>query len=268
MVDIVVKDVYKNKSETVRFYSSWNEIPLKHLLYIGEYWQVWKQLLSSNVSLLRTKALLFVRLVETKDVGRRNLVRQILQSNNESLFELSELTNFIFTTNDLTTPPIPFVKKGFRKLYCPSKKLGNITAFEFAFADAFHIKYLKSGNETDLNNFLGSLFRPKKWFSDERVRFDKSNIEKYAKRLNKLKYAEKQVILLWYIGCRDAIVKANKNLFYSSGASSNDSTWIDLFLEMAGSKFGNFEQTGNTEMFLILKDLQHSAAKAAKNKQK
>lgn len=258
---------YNNNSEVIRIADSWNDLSRKQLLYIAEYWEAWKLLAKNNQSLLRAKALLFVELMCGNTLSnKKKRVDLLAKLQNEELYRLTELTNFIFEANTLTVCPIQSIKTLFTKLVAPNDKLGNLTAFEFAFADAFFMKYIDNSDIFQLDLMIATLYRPLRW-SGRRKAFDKDKIESYLPAVQKLSYAEKQSILLWYQGCRITIIEDNRALFSKENQSSaKNKGWISVILAMSGDKFGSFDQTGNTDLHLIFMELNELKERATPKK--
>lgn len=258
---------YNNKSDVISIPEAWNELSRKQLLYIAEYWEAWKLLAQNNQSLIKAKALLFVELMCGNTLSnKKKRVELLAQLQNEELYQLTELTNFIFSANTLTNCPVPVIKTLFTKLFPPNKGLGNITAFEFAFADACFMNYINNGEMHHLDLLIATLYRPMRW-NRRREIFDNDKIEKYLSAVQKLSYAEKQLILLWYQGCRIEIIKDNRILFSKENQSdAKNKGWIPVILAMSGDKFGTFESTGHTDLHLIFMELKEMKERAPKPK--
>jgi hypothetical protein len=248
---------YNNQTEMINIPENWNELSRKQLLYIAKYWEAWKLLAQNKQSLLRAKSLLFVELMCGSTFFNKNRrLELIVQLTNEELYSLTELTNFIFEANTLTICPIPYIKTAFRKFYAPNNRLGNITAFEFAFADSFFMKYMDGGELESLELLIATIYRPYALFTRKRKAFDRDKINYSLKAVKKLSYAEKQLILLWYMGCRIQIIENNSALFSNENQSSaKNNGWLPVILALSGDKFGSFDQTGHTDLHLIFMEL-------------
>lgn len=247
----------KDIHEVYSFPSTWNELNLKQLLYVANFWQAWQDLAKSGQSLIKAKASLVLKLID--GTTRFNLWKRFTlldQLSNEDKYDICQLTNFIFEKNTLTVCPLPVLKLRFKQFFSPNDKLGNITAFEFHFADLFYMDYHLTGKEESLNCLIACLYREA--VGGKRIAFNHEDIDKRAKIIKRLSYAEKQLILLWYIGCRYHIVMENKILFSESNSKQAESTgWLPLILAMSGGKFGTFNATGNTDFALIMMELKN-----------
>jgi hypothetical protein len=256
MVEITLR--YEGKSETLKVANSWEELSRKQLLYISEYWEAWRLLILNNESLLKAKSLLFMELIQGNNVfNRKKRIDLIAKLNNEDLYLLTQVSNFVFKSNDLIKCPIKCISKMFTKLYPPHDKLGNIKAEEFAFADGFFVQYLDNGSLDYLDLMIACLYRPLDKHNGSRVLFNKDKASKSLSVVKKLTYAEKQVILIWYQASRKWMVENNKELFSSDNQNeAKNKGWLPVILALSGDKFGTFEQTGQTDMHLIFMELK------------
>ncbi|OFY87839.1 MAG: hypothetical protein A3F72_02920 [Bacteroidetes bacterium RIFCSPLOWO2_12_FULL_35_15] len=261
MISFELKYFRKGKpvSETISLPSSWNELSKKQLLYVAEYWEAWQLLAQNNMTLIKAKSLLFLKLMDGNkiwDYARR--LYYIKQLSNESLYDLASLTNFIFDANALTKNPFPEVKIHFRTFYGPPDKLSGIRADEFSFADSMYLHYNTTKDTLFLDQLIAVLYRQgsEKNGDDKRDAFDKNRIEQTANYVSRLKHTEKHAILLFYIGCRTLIVSRYPEIFTKeTEAAASKSTWIDVIVAMSGGKFGNFSETSTTDLSLIFKEI-------------
>jgi len=265
MVSVELKYTKNNKQciDDISVPETWNELSKKQLLYIADYWQAWQLLAKNKLDLNRAKALLFVQLMKGTTVfNKKKRVTLIKGLTNEEQWALLQLTNFVFEKNTLTTCPFPVIKIGFKRFYAPNNKLGNIKALEFHFADFFYMKYVQTEQEEDLNNMIACIYRPapkKSETGEKRIPFYSGKIEEYALAISKLSFAQKQSILLWYIGCRTFIVEKYSRLFSSENQSSaKNNGWLPLIMALSGDKFGNYDQTSQTDLILILMEVEEA----------
>lgn len=261
MVEIELK--YNQKSESISIPQSWNELNLDQLLYVAKFWESWKLMAKANVTLLRAKALLFVQLMNGNTrFNLKSRIDRISKLTNEELFELTELTSFIFKANTLTVCPFPVLRFGFKKFYPPNDNLGNIKAEEFHFADMFYLQYVNHDHDKALDYMIATLYRPK--LNGSRIPFNYEKIEPYSKTL-RLSYEEKQAILLWYIGCREKMVENNKDLFSAPNeASARNNGWLPIIMALSGDKFGSFNETKQMDMALIFMEIRESKERKPK----
>jgi hypothetical protein len=271
MISVELKYTQNNKSvvDDISVPENWNELSKKQLLYIANLWQAWQLMAKNNLDLNRAKALLFVQLMKgTTIFNKQKRVNLITKLTNEEQWALLQLTNFIFIKNTLTVCPFPEIQIGFKRCYAPNNKLGNIKALEFHFADFFYMKYVKTENDADLNNMIACIYRPAPKTSEtgeKRVPFYMAKIEEYAKAVSKLSFAQKQAILLWYIGCRTFIVEKYTHIFSSENQSeAKNKGWLPLIMALSGDKFGNYDQTSQTDFILILTEVEEAIERKPK----
>ncbi len=255
---------YNNKVSEIIIPSTWNELSINHLMYIATNWNIWRDITLYEDSLLKEKCKLFLQLVPKK--LRSEIKKAIPNISDESLYELSTLTNFVFEDNTLTKCPIQTIKSDSIILHAPSDKLGNIVALEFIAADHYYMQYHTNRDNESIVKLIASLYRPRIENSLERIPFEKQNDLRYYASVNTLSDSEKQLILLWYIGSRTAIVKKYSDIFSTDHQEeAKSSGWLPIILELAGNKFGTFEQTAHTDFHLILMELREMRNRKPKN---
>jgi hypothetical protein len=243
------------KTISMSIASTWNDLTQKQLFFIAKNWELWKVMSKSNISLLKEKCKIFINLVPE---GYKTEIRKaVLHISDEQLFELSELTNFIFENNNLTKCPVPTIKHESEILHAPSDRMGNIVAMEFATADHYYMQYHENPDDDALTKLIATLYRPLNIDGFERIDFNKNNDVKYFKAAASIDETLRQSILLWYIGCRSHIIKNNSDVFSKDNESTaKASGWLPVILAMSGNKFGTFDQTALTDFHLILMELR------------
>lgn len=260
---------HNNVSIPLEFASEWNELNKLQLIFIAKFWEKWRAISAEGKSLMTAKTQLLLRLIGKSNKHNKLQLELLKQLDAEQVYEVAQTTNFVFENNTLTNCPLPIVSVGFRKFYAPDNGLENIIASEFAFAEANFFNYHKSGNIKDLELLIATIYRP---FNPEykktgikRLPFIKEKIDHYQAQLKKLSYEEKQLIYLWYIGCRMSIVANFPSVFSSENQSNAESSgWISIIMAMAGDKFGAFEQTSATDLHLLLLELKEMNRRASK----
>ena len=277
---------YNGKWEHIVIADEWNKLNLKQLLFIGQYWSEWKEISKfwegKKISFdpgLKAKVALFLKLIVGENTNKgdkkKNKERLIAVNAlpNDDQWQLVQLSNFIFEANKLTKCPLPTVvvgdntNNGRRTYNAPSDELGNITGWEWAFADKNYLDYHNTNDETYLNLLIATLYRPcdeaALKIGENRVKFNRNLIERYEKDLKTLSYAEKQLILLWFIGCRNHIIEQNKQVFSKKNKQkASEKGWVHVINELAGNKFGTINETGDTDLFLLFLELKELKIKA------
>ena len=261
-IDLVYKLKGKQQSVAFQVAENWNELPISALQYIAEHWMQWKDISAANISLIKVKCALFMRMIPGTKSSVKQIVNVLKNAPSESLYDLAMQASFVIETNNLTVNPLPVIEVSGHKYYGPSNKLTNINAFEFSFAESQYLAYHQTGKIEALNNLIAILYRPQGNLEqgETRVPFNNKLIEKYADHISKISHNQKQMILLWYIGCRNHIVESNKKVFNNENTKqAENTTWIDVIMAISGTKFGTFNETGSMEFHLILKELNHLA---------
>lgn len=264
-----IKLEYNNTRTVISFVDDWNALTKDQLFYIAENWQLWKAVALENKSLILAKAAILLRLLTGTKKEIKKQALQLKSLTGEELYDCVQVSNFIFEKNTLTNCPLPIVRVGLKKFYAPNNSLSNITGFEFSFADLNFMKYHNSGNEEHLNNLIATIYRPGvsvfNKTGEKRVTFNHKLIETYAKKIKKLSYAEKQLILIWFMGCRQQIIDENKSVFTGENQQKSEvSGWISVIMALSGDRFGTFEQTGHTDLSLIFLHLRQLNAQKPK----
>jgi hypothetical protein len=252
MAELTLK--YQNKENTFQVIDEWNKLSLDQLLFIAMHWHKWKNIIISKGSTIIAQMQITLRLIIANKQEQRHISKTLLSASPEQLYDIAQLSSFVFQENSLTKNPLPVIRMGLRNYFGPNDRLSNISGFEFSFADTCYLRYNKSGSEKDLNNLIGILYRPGNGIN--RPLFNNKLVEQYAKPLSKLPFAHKQLILLWYIGCREYIVAKNKHLFTKENQGKAQSNgWISVIMELSGGTFGTFQQTGDTDLHLLFMHL-------------
>lgn len=244
---------------------NWNEISKHELLVMGEVFPLipsFDKLLRLFFGFLKVnkRPLLQLHLFWNKRLADK-LAREIgsnLYFENLT-FAIDQLDNFawVFKTNELTKTVIDQFRVGFTVYYGHGAKLNNVEIEEFAFADAFFIKYMQTKEEIHLNRMIACLYRPKGTgnHGDVRKYFFDNEIEARAKRISKVSIAKRHAILLNYIGQRSHLINSpsGKKVFTSNKKS--DKGWGHVILSIAGGKFGDYDKTRRAMLWDVLRDL-------------
>lgn len=246
----------KDKHVYIDIPKSWNE--LSHLEFSGIASAIYK---SQKIDDAKERDYLLY-LAVIKEVIRRNSFSEIhtvlkdippkeFIPHVKYIFEGIKRTDFI-----------PFVKNNNKTLYAPGPRLNNISIAEFSLADAAYYLWRKTDNKEYLNLLCAILYRPKKWFfqdksQDQRRRFNKFEAEKRSKSLNislKLKIA----IAFTYEGCRNNIMQTRPNTFPKGDSDEVEKYhgFKKIILAKSGDKFGSFAETSNTLVTDFLDELE------------
>lgn len=112
----------------------------------------------------------------------------------------------------------------FRK-YGPADQLFNITFGEYLAADTYFNRYFETNNQEFLDKLVATLYRPKKKGNrkeikasgDVREPFNSHTVESRAKHLQYADPALKTAVLLFYQGCKHALIERFPNVFRNDG---------------------------------------------------
>lgn len=247
--------IIKNKRLTLP--ERWNELTVHQLRWICKY-------IYPNINLFNQSPTIYyhlkVRLLMVlMEVPRYNIFsakrRMFFKISAESLADLTMQINWIYQSANLTLNPFPAISIGFKKLYGPPDGLSNMKLIEFSFADHFFCEFQKTKKESDLNNFIACLYRHKMFNNADDVRepFNKNTIAYRATLLKNFRNEDKIAILLFYLSCRELIVKRYAKVFEKTNNKGKTKNFgmAGLIVEMAGTKFGNVTETEQTDINAI-----------------
>lgn len=120
-------------------------------------------------------------------------------------------TDFLFDSKqNLTRNPYPFIWLKGRFYRGPKGRFQNLTFGEFVRADEYFLKYQTTKEEKYLDRMIAVMWR---FGIRERQKFDFDTVEKRIPVLSQLSQAQKQVILVWYIGCRKILEREFKHIY-------------------------------------------------------
>jgi hypothetical protein len=256
----------KIQNKTYYTPASWNELTFKQLSLIsflfGEKLKIVDFKIIALFKFLNIKKSVFAKITDT------------------DMTFLTNTLDFLVNNVVLTKNLLPKMKLGIVKyLYGPADKLKNVSFIEFAKADTNYLLYLNTKDEKYLNKLIAVLYRQRHWFvnimkflnifnGDVRQKYNDYFIIKNEPAIAKLKLNDRIAIMLFYQGCRNYIINKFPRVFKSGGSEDKESFgWAQLILELAGTKFGNDEQTANTLLHTILMHLEISAIQNEKMKQ-
>lgn len=242
--------------------ASWDELNQRQLIYIGRYWESWKQLAEMGESLFKARCMLFIELsgIENR-VQKKRLCTALAFVNENTNVNVISWTDFIFKRQTLTKNILPKIKIGwFKWFFGPQDKLSDIDIEEFSFAYSAYSSYMNTGVEAHLDNLVAVLYRPSsnKYHitGDIRVPFNYKMIRIYAKRIKHLDNSYKQAVLLYFIGCLEFFKKKYGSVFRrASNQTQVSGSFIDAAIDISGGKFGPFEETKRTNVHVFLKEL-------------
>lgn len=166
---------------------------------------------------------------------------------------------FLLTNFKLTNNPVPDYKRHFwhKKLYGPANNLGDIDGEELMFAEKFYYEY-KAGKQGSLDLMIAMLYRPRK--GGKRTIFDKELTDEYLHQIATWPLDIKIAIFIFFESVRERWI-LRFDLVYKKPEDVNqkptsNSTMLDVYLSMAGGKFGSFNETIKSNAFMLLSEMQ------------
>ncbi len=180
-------------------------------------------------------------------------------------YELRERLDFLLRI-DATTNILEYVRIGFCKYYGPNNKLSNLTIAEYRQTELYYDMYLHTGQTRFLHLLAATLFRPKgkRRGDDIRLPLDDYTVGKRAKLFRWVLHPVKLLaIKLFYESCRNYVRKSFPTIYKSAGPNDGPFTrptsglqdLEDHILAFSGDKFGSFDNTRNTNLYLFLKHM-------------
>jgi len=193
----------------------------------------------------------------------------------EELHDLMPLTNFIIESAPPAINRIPKLKMRGKVRYAPADDLSNIGFGEWCFAYQFYTYFVQTGDVQFLNKLIATLYRPADadqkpgtpgFKGDIRQPFNENLIDAQARALNDVEMRIRLAILGWLRAAFSNIMEQRKNAFPEPEKDSegnikaqNESdarTWLTVFRELLGSKWGTTEQLKFTNAMFILDHLE------------
>ncbi|MFD2741970.1 MULTISPECIES: hypothetical protein [Sphingobacterium] len=180
-------------------------------------------------------------------------------------YELRQKLDFLLSAQ-ATDNILDSFRIGFMKYYGPAHKLSNLTIAEYRQTELYYDMYLHTGQTKFLHLLAATLFRPKgkRRGDDIRLPLDDYTV---GKRANLFRWTLHPVKLLaikfYYESCRTYVRKSFPTIYKTSAPSDGPFTrpntglqdLEDHILAYSGDKFGSFDHTRNTNLYLFLKHM-------------
>jgi len=211
----------------------------------------------------------------------------ISQLDDETIHALIPCTNFLLEE----APPVknffPSLKINKKVCLAPDESLGNMGFGEWCFAYQFYSYYVLTKDIAWLNKLIACLYRPVDpkqipgtihYKGDQREVFNENLIEKRSLGVAHLEEKFRMAIYAWFTAAVNQIMLQRPNVFppapeYPEGLQEqpeDNRTWLSVFRELLGPKWGTTEQLKYTNAMFILDELEEkkieydAAMKAAK----
>lgn len=193
----------------------------------------------------------------------------------EDLFAVSQMLHWIINPNaktSLTNNLLPkiSIRQNFlfkKHFYGPQDHLRDVIAFEYSHAEIAFLEYCESKDPEKLNDLVGILYRPKKWywrieklFSDKyisaRMRYTG---HRYGSRSNKRFSASlesRYSVLLFFQGCRNEITLKYPYIFTTPEDSGSPSAgWAGIFRSLTNENITEIDKVLELPIHTILFDI-------------
>lgn len=195
----------------------------------------------------------------------------------EDLYALVPLTNFILEEKPPLRNVFPTLKLGGKKLHAPADDLSNIGFGEWCFVYEFYRYYRISRNVSWARKLIATLYRhadrrkdPKRhdYDGDIRLPFNENLIDGRAKYVEGIREDVQNAILAWFELAIRHVADARPKLFPKQDPEADfkpaapdqsgpdGRTWLDVFRELLGPKWGTVEQLKHTNAMFVLDELQ------------
>lgn len=184
----------------------------------------------------------------------------------------AEDTEIHTLNSQLTTNLIPAFSHRMVKYYGPQSRLFNLVFEEFLEADNHYSRYLNTGNPSDLNKLVATLYRRKATTAnpaDVRQPFNSHLVDDQAKKIQHVDRTVKLAIFLFYQGCRNFLTINFPHVFSTNkGKSSRGGNFGSLSLidALTNDDVTKNKQVRTSMMFDVLVRLERAAVQAEEMK--
>ncbi|MGY4385635.1 hypothetical protein ACVWYN_002681 [Pedobacter sp. UYP24] len=196
----------------------------------------------------------------------------------EDLYNLVPLTNFIRDEKPSVSNPFPNLKIHKRWCAAPADDLSNLSFGEWCFAFQFFTYYKLTNDDSWIVKLLACLYRPAdpnqkldspEYSGDVREQFNENLIESRAIRIASIPEHMRLGILAWFTLAVQNIMEQRPLVFPVNEIDPEESaadaeempemdsrTWLTVFRELLGPKWGTTNQLKHTNAMFILDALE------------
>lgn len=193
----------------------------------------------------------------------------------EDLHTLIPTTNFLLEEKPPLKNFFPEINLKKKKHIAPAEDLSNLGFGEWCFVFEFYNYYHLTNDVQWLNKLIAALYRPLdpeqnedsvNYSGDKREKFNENLIEKRAKSVEALEERIKLAILSWFSVALTMVAENRPHVFpkKQEGETSTElnteqtemRTWLTVFRELLGSKWGTSDQLKETNAMFILDELE------------
>lgn len=233
---------------------SWNELSVWQLKKIAS-------LLHSETSVLFDYKVFMVLLkVRWWAFRKKWKIRKVLKE--VSLSMLKTHYNWFYGSLELTVF-IPTLKATSQVWNAPADRLTNISIDEFSHAEDLYLGWNASKDFEYLRYLAAVLYREND-DNGKRVKFDKTELDKRAKQIEKTNQKTLLAILLTYQGSRGYLFAQYPTVFpkrKGTAKAPKTSGFGKLVLHFSGGKFGTYNETKNTNVYTFLDEFEEQLKK-------
>lgn len=234
---------------------SWDELTYEQLysiaIHIFEYNIVKEE---ATKAYLRTKIV-----VELSGFCGYSAKNEFLQS--ELALKVLPVMDWMFDRNLLTRQLLPSIRirKKFStvRFHAPSDNFNNLTFEEFDDAEYWFIELMNPDTkqrEKALNMLCAILYRPYLQTAvDNRIPYHATENEPRAEWFSYCDTRHKLCVLLWYMGCRNALTDQFHELF--SGKGDGEGNWTMLAHSLAGPVLGDIDKVNKSPIRKVLTEM-------------
>jgi len=194
----------------------------------------------------------------------------------EDLLVLSQMLSWINSAdkanNTLTRnllPRITIRRSLFSRLhlYGPADHLRDVIAIEYANADSAFLAYCATGDLDQLDDLVGALYRPRKWYwrlerlftdknTSRRMRYTGIQYGRKSYSSLSLNLPVKYAVFLFFQGCRNDLLAKYPYVFTSDGGSDGNSTgWAGVFRALTNENIIDIDRVMELPVHTVLFDL-------------
>jgi len=223
------------KSLDLKIPTQWNQLTRSQLLFVC-------RLFVRQVTEHQFKLLVFLRFTGVKALPRRIIADQVFYFFRKgrvkfslSIPELHYFTsaaNYLLSDSQLTRNILPRFRILWRCFHGPANKCYNISFLEFLHAEAVIYRFHVTRRMSCLRHLCAILYRPaarssfiRNGQADKREPFNDFVYIKRSRWFRMLSPAKLYGVYIFYIGCRNALMKAHPRLF--SGGTEVSSTPVN-----------------------------------------
>ncbi|WP_231424032.1 hypothetical protein [Pedobacter sp. Leaf250] len=209
-------------------------------------------------------------------------------SGDELLHMLTPLTNFIFETKPPVKNFFPYIQLKKKKHIAPADDLSNLSFGEWCFAHQYYIYYSITKDKEWLIKLIATIYRPvnplqnpesANYNGDQREAFNENLIEKRALSVADLENHIQLGIMAWFSVALAEVSLARPHVFppapdvdpenpqpVEEMEPDTSRTWLTIFRELLGPKWGTEQQLKFTNAMFVLDELEdkHIAFEEAK----